>query len=831
MNRFKYKIARHGGKQAKARHWGAAVAGPEKEGGGEVKAHSSHCRHCKKALFLSGAIFIGLPAVHAHAQVERRASALEEIVVTAQKREENLQTVPIAVSALNATQIERSFARDILDIESMSPNLIIDPILGNGTAAISIRGMQLNDVEKSFDPAVAVYQDGIYLATTTGALLNVWDAEAVEVLRGPQGTLFGRNTIGGLLHIRRAKPTGEAGVKATFTYGRFEQFDAKGAINLPGFANDTLKAKLSYVVQTGGGYFRNAVRDKDEGNTDFFSLTTSLLWTPSENFEAWLVYDYIDDTTPTRPVTALTSPGELFCNPFVTLAGCGQPASNARFHRRPTTTSEQKAFLETHAITLNANWDVADNQQMVAVVGYRTTDEDALQEFDGVEADLFRTQRPQNLDQFSAELRWQANWFDDRAKTVFGLFYWNSEYDLRQSTTSFAFFGPPQVSGIESAQAFFDQDTDSFAIFGQVDVDIVEDVILSLGGRWINERKKACGLQGTTFVATGFVPVVSYGFTGFENCQLSVYAANAVDPVTAAVTPQDGKERWKDFTPRVALAYNFDNETTSGMVYASYSEGFRSGGFNGRSTNAFSLGPYDPEKVEAFEAGFKTQWLDDRLRVNVTGFLTDYNNKQEDVVFPDPQQVTVTVVQNAASASIDGIEAEIVALPVQGLTLSAVIGYLDSGFKEWTVRGLDGNPVDKSNFELRRAPDWTVTLNGAYEYELPNGDFLVFTANYAWKDDYFIIANTVTFADPNPGLVKSYGLLDASINYDAGKWRLSVFGKNLTKSNVFQHVLDVGTNFNAVSAADPTPVPIPGLWTFGTINAPTLWGVELGINF
>ncbi len=785
----------------------------------------------RKFLLLSSTVLIGVHAAGASAQVDRRASALEEIVVTAQKREENLQTVPIAVSALNANQIERAFARDIQDIEGMSPNLIIDPILGNGTAAISIRGMQLNDVEKSFDPAVAVYQDGVYLATTTGALLNVWDAEAVEVLRGPQGTLFGRNTIGGLVHIRRAKPTGEAGVKAALTYGRFEQFDAKAAINLPSFANDTLSAKVAFVVQTGGGYFENITRNEDEGETDYFGVTGSLLWAPTPEFEAWLTYDYIDDTTPTRPVTSLSAPGVLFCNPFVTEAGCGEPPSNASFHRNTTTTEDQKAFVETHAITLNASWEIAEDHELVTVIAYRDTKDDAFQEFDAVAANLFATERPQNLDQFSAELRWQSNWFEDRAKSVFGLFYWDSKYDLRQSTLSPAFFGPPSVSGIESAQAFYDQKTTSFAVFGQVDIDVVNDVTLSLGGRWINEQKKACGLQGTTFVGTGFVPVVSYGFTGFENCQQAVFTPNAVNPVTGEVTPQDGVERWKDFTPRVALTYNFATDAVTGMAYASYSEGFRSGGFNGRSTNAFTLGPYDPEKVEAIEVGFKTQWLDDRLRFNVTGFLTDYNNKQEDVVFPDPQQVTVTIVQNAASASIDGIEAEIVALPAQGLTLSAVIGYLDSGFKEWTVPGLNGNPVDKSNFELRRAPEWTISLNGTYEYELDNGHFLVFTANYAWKDDYFVIANTVSPANPNPGKVESYGLLDASINYDAGKWRLSLFGKNLTGADYFQHVLDVGTNFNAAGPNDPTPVPIPGLFTFGTINAPTTWGVEVGINF
>ena len=168
------------------------------------------------ALAVIPMVLAAISAPNAFAQ-RQISGQLEEVIVTAEKREQNLQDVPLSVSAMDASMIGKTFARDIVDIAGMSPNLTIDPVLGNGTASISIRGMQLNDVEKSFDPAVAVYQDGIYLATITGALLNVWDAERIEVLRGPQGTMFGRNTIGGLVHVIRAKPTGELGGRMSAT--------------------------------------------------------------------------------------------------------------------------------------------------------------------------------------------------------------------------------------------------------------------------------------------------------------------------------------------------------------------------------------------------------------------------------------------------------------------------------------------------------------------------------------------------------------------------------------------------------------------------------------
>jgi iron complex outermembrane receptor protein len=746
------------------------------------------------------------------------ATGLGDIIVTAQRRAENLQDVPVSVSALDAAGIERAFARDIKDVSSLSPNLVIDPILGNGTAAISIRGMQLNDVEKSFDPAVAVYLDGIYLASTTGALLQVWDAEAVEVLRGPQGTLFGRNTIGGLIHVRRAKPTGELGGKASITYGRFDQFDAKASIDLPKLG-DVLSTKLSVMRLSGGGYFEDVSNTNNDGDTNFLGLTFQALLELGDRFEMSLIYDYMDDKTNTRPVTALTFRGQLFC-----LAGnepgCGRPATDSRFHREGRSTVEQDAFLKTHAITANATYNLADGHDLVAVVGYRQTEEDAIQDFDGVSAFLFQTQRPQDQDQLSIELRYQGSWLEDSLKIVAGGYYWDSTYELRQRTTSPAFFGNPQIS----ARPIFQQENQAYALFGQVDWTVFDRFTLTLGGRWTKEDKDARG-RSRVFLGETELP----GSTAFGDFPTGTpgYVPSFVNAAgqTIRVT---GQASFKDFTPKVGLSYKFDN----GLVFASYSEGFRSGGFNGRSTEPNSLGPYDPEKVKGFEFGTKTQWLDNRVQVNASLFFTKYDNKQEDVVFPDPTQVTVTVVENAASAQINGAELEFRAVPADGLTLGVTVGYLDAKFKDYIVPNIGGGVIDKSDFELRRAPKWTLALNGVYEYPLPNDATLVFTANYAYKSDYFIVANTLSSAAVNPGLVKSHGLLDLSVNYETEFWSLSLFGKNLTNESYFMHVLDVGTSYAATSATNPTPVvAFPGIWTFGTINPPRSWGIEARIKF
>ena len=370
------------------------------------------------------------------------AGGFGEIVVTANRRAENVQDVAVAVTALNEELIEQKFSRDLLDLGSIAPNVIVDPILGNGTAAIAIRGIQLNDVEKSFDPPVGVFLDGVYLASTTGALLNVFDASTIEVLRGPQGTLFGRNTIGGLLHVQRNRPTGELGGKLAVTYGRFDQFDIKGVLNLPEIADGAIKAKVAAVRLDGGGYFYNVTRNEREGDNDLFMISPMVEIDFGGRGELNVVYDYIRDRTATRPVTALTDVNQLF-GTLPGGIGLGQPASNASFHRRPTTAVDQAAKLDTHSITANGRYEVGNGHELFLVLNYRDTDENAIQEFDGVAARLFDTIRPQQIDQFSAELRYQADL--GPAKLVTGLYYFDSDYNINQQT----FFFGGEVGGTD----------------------------------------------------------------------------------------------------------------------------------------------------------------------------------------------------------------------------------------------------------------------------------------------------------------------------------------------------------------------------------------------
>jgi len=765
---------------------------------------------------LLASVALGALAQPALAQAPTDAQAADQggfadIIVTAQRRAERLQDVPVAVSALNAAQIEQRFSRDLLDLGSIAPNLIVDPVLGNGTAAISIRGIQLSDVEKSFDPAVGVFLDGVYLASTTGALLTVFDAASIEVLRGPQGTLFGRNTIGGLVHVTRNTPTGELGGRLSVTYGSYNQFDIKGVIDLPAIADGAIKAKVAAIRLDGGGYFYNTTRDRREGDNDLIMVSPQVEFDIGDRVELLVSYDYIRDKTPTRPVTSLTTENQLFAG----LGGLGQPARNADFHRRPTTSLDQQAFLTTHSITGNLSFNLADGHDLIALVNYRDTDESAIQEFDAVEATLFNTERPQQIDQFSAELRYQGDL--GPVKLVAGLYYFDSSYNINQRT----FFFGGEVGGTD-----YQQNAKNYAVFAQADWEIVSNLTLSVGGRYLRDEKTACGGTGTgPRDARDFdnASSVSYGECSDERAASAGYIANV-----------DGTQSWNKFTPRIGLSYKLEDA----LLYASYSEGFRSGGFNGRGSSVSSFGPYDPETVKNWEFGIKSEWLDNRLQLNVAAFFLKYGNKQEDVVFPDPISGTVTIVQNAASATINGFEIEMKAMPTDGLTIGFNLGYLDAKYDEWNDLGtiLDGpnagqlGPIDRSNFLLRRAPQWSGELNAAYEHSLGGDRSLLFNADYNFKSSYSIVANTVTINEPNPGIIPDFGTLNGSIGFKTERFRLSAFGRNILGEDHFLHVLDVGTTFGRTSTST-APVPTFGLWSFGTINAPATYGVEFQIKF
>jgi iron complex outermembrane receptor protein len=666
--------------------------------------------------------------------------------------------------------------------------------------------------------------------------------------------------------VIRSKPTGEWGGKLIGTFAQDNQTDLKGLINLPEMGG--LSVKLSASSIQGGEYIDNPTRGTTDGENDLSMMSVDALWAPTDNFDFRVIYDRIDDKTPTRPVVSLTTAGEAFGG-----FGLGAVGKTSDALYTTYTSQEQYAALRTDAITIHANWQVTDNHKLALVFGDRETDELARQEFDGVAADLFWTDRPTEENQTSYELRLESDWSDSLRSTV-GVFYWDGDYTLQQNTALFNIVNPlmggaGKDSGNISiadryavnytASPLYSQTVETTAVFGQVDWDLTEQLMVSVGGRWLDEEKNACmtvsgypvnplqtilglppGSVANTDVAGYDKTLDPYPFLTGGTLAAGSWGENCPSWASSVYDDSfDGSASFDDFTPRVGAQYSFD----SGMAYVTYSEGFRSGGFNGRASAPDNTGPYDPESVKSWEAGAKFTMFDNRFQLNLAAFTVKYEDKQEDIVKPgEDGQATLTVVQNASSATMEGLEMDFTWVLTEGLSLRGNVGLLDASYDDFLTSSATGT-VDLSGVSLRRAPDMTAGLGMVFERQMAEGHWFVATVNYTWKDDYYISASAdggdktipaalggAGYVD-NPSKVDAFGLLDASINWETENFTISLFGKNLTDETYLMSFLDVGGNNVATSATDTTPVYAPGSWSFGTPNRPRYFGAEIQIKF
>lgn len=723
--------------------------------------------------------------------VSAQAGVLEEITVTARKREENLQDVGLSVSAMSGTEIDRTFARDIKDLAFISPNLIIDDTSQGpgGNAAMYIRGIGVADVEKNFEPAVGVTVDGLFIGANSGAIMRSIDLASLEVLRGPQGTLFGRNTIGGTINIERTKPTGEFGGKVRAGVGDYDTVWLDGVVNF-GVTED-LAVKLSAAKNDQAeGYFTNVNTGDDEGFVDYESYGINFVWNASETLELEYTYQNEETDQDTPPLTNMAQPDTLFCGAFGYCAeSVKTPSSGDRYKVttlkfEPTTASLSPAPLgivtsatadlipntddatfdaETHIF--EARWNVSDNIQMNYIYGSFETEETVVTNFAAEPEMLFGTDRPAEYEQQSHELRFTYD-AGEALKFVVGAYFWESEYDIR--LRSWITFAVPGV--VLDIPQNTHQETDSKAVFFEGDYAFNDTWTLTLGGRYTEDKK------------------------------LSEQRGNLS---TAA---NDPSAKWDEFTPKVGLRYRIDDDA---MLYATFARGYRSGGFNGRVDELASATiPYDPESVDNFELGFKTEWAGGAVRVNGALFYMDYQDKQEEIGLPSEGATGQRIsVFNAANATMQGAELELQAIVSEGLSVRANLGYLDSKYDDFQFN--DGfGIVDNSGFEFRRAPEFTASVDATYEWDVGAGQAWV-RGSYRFLGEHFIEqTNRAELANDDQHLV------DLSVNYAINGVTVSLFGRNLTEEDGWAHGLNVS-----------------GLWAYAIPRPPRTWGAEITYNF
>ncbi len=824
-----------------------------------------------------------------HAQGADGALAIEEIVVTARKREESLQDVPLAVTAFNETAIESAYGDNIGEFSKFAPNVTLarQPYAGNALFG-GMRGIVFGDLEKSFDPSVGVVVDGVSLVTNTGALIDTFDLESVEILRGPQGTLFGRNTIAGVVNVRRTRPTGEFGLRTQFRYGSHNETDVKAVLNFP--LGETLAVKVAGFFDKGDGYQEQANFDLATGaiagtgddipGEDTISVYTSLLWEPNEAFDALLTLEYMDDNSTLSTPTNLTIPnlspeqwgaisGGIFANlgagvppgaaigggigsalaqggnfcdvygavlapvngwvPEVACAKYGYELGESNGYKYSLALQQFNNSIEQKGVTLELNYELGD-LKFTSVTGYKEEEELLDQDNLGAPVYVFHPWRPQEFEQFSTELRVSSD-FDGKLNFVGGAYYVESEYFITSSV--YAFSNRRVPGAMPSPDGDAGQKLNAYALYGEGYYQVTDDLRLTLGGRWTRDEKDFFIFQRLSGDASGLLPPTAWGCGLNEDLQRQADAV-ATAWIAAASTPEiaaartaglacssDGEESWSEFTPRVSLDYSFSDDV---MAYLSWSRGFRSGGFNGRATTPSSIGPYDPETVDSYELGLRSSLFDNRLVFNATLFRAEYDNKHESEIYQFGA-ATETVVNNAAKATIEGLEIEAQIALNERVQMRLSVGMIDGVYNEFLApdriacQGISRATcprVDRSDdFEFGFQPDWNFNVGAVMTQPLPDDwGSLVGSVLFSWFDK--TVGN---FGQPDPrGLGRNEfparGEWDFTLIWERAPFKVAGYVKDAFHSN------------NYLS----TSVDVGVFW-FGTVSVGRTFGIELTHEF
>ena len=734
----------------------------------------------KLAILMAGAAVLPFmaPAAQAQEVVAEEPVAvrggLETIVVTARKRTENLQDVSASISALSQQELERRFDSDVRDFASASPNVVIDDTQQGpgGVAALTIRGIGVADVEKSIDPAVGVVLDEIYLGTSSGNLIKAIDIDRVEVLRGPQGTLFGRNAIGGVINLARSRPTDYFTGKVRATYANYDTKELEGLVSFP--LTDWAAMKVTGAYRESDGYIYNAFLDQDAQRSDFTAIGVQLLLTPTPNLEILLSFD--DQNTRQDPpqLMNLAKDSDLFCAVYdqcAVRAFQGVPQSGDRYVSLGDGPLGKNAFFDMNLGIAKATYDLGNDMEVNYIFGRMETDEGITQDFDGTPLTLYHTDRPAVYEQDTHELRLSKGG-PGPLTFVLGAYYWDSEYTI--DLVSYIGFAVPGV--VIPIPQTVNQTTKSYAAFFEADYALTDRLTVTLGGRYTKDKKTS--------------GVTDYGFGPNDFLD---------DPV---------EETWSKFTPRASVSFDVTDDV---MLYGLYSQGYRSGGFNGRPTTLNSATtPFDTETVDNFEVGFKSELFQNRVRFNASAFLMKYKDKQEDLDVPAQGGTgRESLTFNAASAEFKGVEMDLTAQPVEGLTFHGNLGYLDAGYEDFLADTNSDNIIDdNSNLELRRAPRWNWTLGSTAEIPVGTGEFWVS------GEVSYIGPHEISFAN-NPALANDgQYLVSGSLNYQIAQTQISVFGRNLVNEDGWTIGYDV-----------------QGLWSYGAARPPRTYGVAVTQRF
>ncbi|GJL93876.1 MAG: TonB-dependent receptor [Hyphococcus sp.] len=758
--------------------------------------------------------------------------ALRDVIVvtgTKKKDAENVQDVPLAVTAYGDKQLDALKVRDLQSLTVSIPNVSFDDIgTTKGTANFSIRGVGINSSIPSIDPTVGVFKDGVYLGINGGVVFDIFDLESIEVLRGPQGILFGRNVTGGAVLINGKRPTGEYEASAKIAAesglrGTEGNYYVMGAVGGP-LAEDLLSARVSVYYNKDNGYHErylggpvpNALaepfyttaldpllgagtgvvvgglvqgpgidRTVSFGEATTFIVRPSLLFTPTDDFELYVGFEHGESEGDGPPAQNH-------------VAGSGAPNFFYEADRDSfdfSIDNEGRYDNVWNQVTAEFNVDVAfGDGQITNIFGWREYRSETDGDIDATPLFLFHSTTSNDQSQWSNEMRYNGR-FMDRLDVTAGFYYFTQ--DIAYTERRFI------LGGLQNFFGGGKQQHEVLGVFGQFDYDLTDALTLVLGGRYTHEEKD---VQIANIRANGNIAATVFGVPG---C--------GVVEGTCPIDFRDGAS-WSNFTPKVGLQYAVDDSLN---IYAHWTQGVRSGGYNFRntSTTVFDPGPFDEENVNAFEIGFKAQPESIPLTVNAAVYYNDINDMQREINLADPVTGVVQIIDNTADATIWGFEVETQFAVTDNLLLLASVGHTNGEYDEILADiSSNGSPgpavIDADDFalEIPRLAPWTYSAGFVHSIPIGSSSSLNTRFNYAHRDMSF-------YTDNNLGFLNEVDIMDASISLSTYEDRvnISLYGKNL---------------LDEVNFGGDTQLPASlGGGTFSPITKGRIVGVEVQLTY
>lgn len=692
---------------------------------------------------------------------------LEEIIVTGTKRAGGIdvQDAPVAISAYNESQIDAMHLRDLQGIGYSAPSVQLEDIgTARGTANFSIRGLGVNSSIPSIDPTVGVFVDGVYLGINAGVVFDLFDLEGIEVLRGPQGLLFGKNVTGGAVLLRTTRPTEDFRFKGKVASETGDNLIASAVVSGP--LTDSLRGKLAVHHNDDGGWHTNLATGADHGKAETNLYRGALEFEPTDTMEFLLRVEHGN------------SEGDGPASQNQGLFG----TTNFNFSIDEPGNYDN----EWNQVVFESTFDVSlGDGEIVNIFGLRDYESSTLGDIDASPVFLFHAPALTSQDQFSNELRYSGS-FDNIYVTT-GVYYFEQELLYLERRLI-----PPAGLDITGGGT---QDAETFGIFANLDIELNDVFTLNLGGRYTREEKSA---QISTIL--------------FNACSIAMR--------TCAQYDLNDSRTWKNFTPKVGLQIK-PNDTT--LLYGFWTKGFRSGGYNMRHTAiAIPNQGFDDEEQSSFEIGVKKDFADGRVRLNGAAYHNTIEDMQREVNLSDPIVGVVQLIRNTADATITGIDLEATWIMTDSLLMKAALGYVDGQYDEVRFDLNGDGQVDRADkrLELPRLAPWSYGAEIVYSRDMSWGTLTMAASGYR--------RDPAKYTDNNRGSLRAADMFDARISVDLFDDRLNIsaFGKNLKDESTIGGDTQLPPNF-AGGPLFPVPSLAGSKATFSPLNKGRIYGVEL----